>query len=216
MKYKLICFDIDGTLIDDTEYIWVTLHDAFKVPLDIRKQHYEDFISKRITYQDWVDLDILEWKKRSIKKNDIESVIKSLKVMHGARETVLRLKSKGLKVAVVSGSLDIVLDTLLPEIHFDYKFMNKITFKESGHILEGIATPYDMEHKASGLKYIAKSEGISLDECIFVGDNENDIHIAEIAGFSIAFNSKSKNLNEISDVIIEEKDLTRILDDRIL
>ncbi len=40
----------------------------------------------------------------------------------------------------------------------------------------------------------------------------NDIEIAKLAGFSIAFNSKSEELNEVSDVVIEKKDLREILE----
>ena len=27
MKYKLACFDLDGTIIDETIYIWQTIHE---------------------------------------------------------------------------------------------------------------------------------------------------------------------------------------------
>ena len=59
--------------------------------------------------------------------------------------------------------------------------------------------------------FIAEREKISLSECVFVGDNHNDVHVAEIAGLSIAFNCKSESLAEVCDVIVENKDLREVL-----
>ncbi len=30
MKYKLVCFDLDGTIVDDTIFIWQTIHNHLK------------------------------------------------------------------------------------------------------------------------------------------------------------------------------------------
>jgi HAD superfamily PSPase-like hydrolase len=211
MKYKLICFDVDGTLIDDTIYIWVTLHDAFKVPQEGRKKYYDAYISKKITYSEWFNLDIVEWQKLHKRREDFIEVIKKLKVMKGAPETIAVLRDRGYKIAIVSGSLDIVVDTLLPGVDFDEILINKLIFSKNGKISKGIPTPYDMEHKVKGLEKIARDQKISLEECVFIGDNENDIHIARAAGLSIAFNVKSEKLAEVSDIVIKEKDLLGIL-----
>ena len=61
MQYKLICFDLDGTLVDDTVYIWKTLHDAFDVPEDLRRRHYEEYMNGRITYAQWFETDLDAW-----------------------------------------------------------------------------------------------------------------------------------------------------------
>ncbi len=210
-QYKWICFDVDGTLIDDTIYIWVTLHDAFGVSRELRKKHYEDFMNKKITYPEWFELDILEWKKRNIHKKDLVSQISRLSVIPGVHETISILKQKGYKIAVISGSLDLVLQTKLPEVKFDEVFINRLKFGENEKLTGGIPTPYDLEHKASGLIHIAEKYGISPEECVFIGDNENDVHIASIAGLSIGFNLKSEKLSEIVNVVVKKKDMREIL-----
>lgn len=210
-KYKWICFDVDGTLIDDTIYIWVTLHDAFGVSKELRKIHYEDFMNKKITYPQWFELDISEWKKRNIFKKDLVSEIDRLSVIQGVHETIKVLKQKGYKIAVISGSLDLVLQTKLPEVEFDEVFINRLEFDQNQRLIGGIPTPYDLEHKASGLVYLAEKYGVSPEECVFVGDNENDVHIASIAGLSIGFNVKSDKLSGIVDIVVEKKDMREIL-----
>lgn len=211
MPYKMICFDVDGTLIDETIYIWVTLHDAFGIPLSVRKKHQEAYLSGIITYAEWFGLDLLEWQKSGKRKSDLVQVIGKLKPMNGALKTVTELRKRGYVVTVVSGSLDLVLNTVLPQMSFDEILINKILFDKKGRILGGIPTPYDVEKKALGLEKLARQYGFKSEECVFVGDNENDLHIAGKAGFSIAFNVKSQKLAEISDIVITEKDLRAIL-----
>ena len=53
---------------------------------------------------------------------------------------------------------------------------------------------------------------VTRDECAFVGDNFNDVEAAAAAGFSIAFNSKSENLDEVADVKLPGKDLRKMLE----
>jgi len=213
MKYKLVCFDLDGTLVDDTIFIWQTLHDHFGTDKDARKEMIEKFLRKEVTYQQWADHDVVMLKKKGATKDKIITLIKKLKLMRGAKDTVGKLKAQGIKLAVISGSLDIVLDTLFPDHPFDDVLINKFEFDNEGNLMGCVATKYDIEHKATGLKMIAKREGFDLSECVFVGDNHNDIHVAEIAGLAIAFNSKSETFSEMCDVVIpnDVQDMRAIL-----
>ena len=40
MKYKLVCFDVDGTLIDNITFSWQLFHDYFKTNMGFRKAQY--------------------------------------------------------------------------------------------------------------------------------------------------------------------------------
>lgn len=211
MNYKLICFDVDGTLIDETIYIWVTLHDAFGISGKIRDLHFDCFRENHITYSEWFSLDILEWQKKGIRKVDLLRNIRKLRLMKGCLETLNTLRKNGFIVTVVSGSIDIVLDTLLPDFYFDDILINRIYFKKNGLISHGRPTPYDMQNKSAGLKYLLNKYQIKKEECVFIGDNFNDLSIAREAGLSISFNSKSEELDKISDIKIIEKDLRLIL-----
>jgi HAD superfamily PSPase-like hydrolase len=211
LQYKLVCFDLDGTLIDDTIYIWQTLHEAFGVPKDERQQHHSDYMAGRISYAEWFATDIAAWRRLGKSREDIVAVVQDLSVMNGAIATLEALKAHGHRLAVISGSIDIVIDTLLGRDFFDDVFINRLHFDTAGAIIGGEPTPYDMEHKATGLQAIADRKNLDISECAFVGDNENDVHIAELAGFSISFNSKSRKLDSICDVVIDNKDLRDIL-----
>lgn len=213
MKYKLVCFDLDGTIVDDTVFIWQTIHEHFKTDNKKRKKATKKYYNKEITYEEWAEHDIKLWKEKKANKKEIFKAISSLKLMKGAKTTIKTLKKKGLKLAIISGSLNIVLEHLWPNYnkYFDYVLINKIFFDKKGNISKTEFTAYDEEKKSLGLRQIAEMESVELYECVFVGDHKNDAHIAKEAGLSISFNSKSKALDEVCDVIIKEKDLKQIL-----
>ena len=56
--------------------------------------------------------------------------------MEGAIETIETLKKAGLKLAIISGSINIILDILLPNYEeiFDDIFLSRLYFDEKGNI----------------------------------------------------------------------------------
>ena len=133
--------------------------------------------------------------------------------MEGAIETLEELKRRGIKLAVISGSLNIMLEKFIPnyEDYFDYVFLSRIYFDENGQINKIEATEYDMDGKALALRKIAEREKIDLKECVFIGDYLNDMKIIQEAGLGIAFNCEHDELTKAADVVIEKKDLREIL-----
>lgn len=211
---KLICFDLDGTIIDETIFIWQTIHDALQTDKELRKKYMEQYHNGEINYSEWADIDINMWKEKGANKEKLMQAISALRLMDGAKETLKELKKKGYTLAIISGSLNIALEKVLPDYKkiFDHVYINKLYFDSNGDILHLEPTDYDVEHKATALKQIVVKENIDLKDTVFIGDNWNDIHIAETAGFSIAFNCKSDELAQISDVVIMEKDLRKVLE----
>ena len=133
--------------------------------------------------------------------------------MEGAMETLIELKKRKIKLAIISGSLNIMLEKFIPNYNeiFDDVFLSRIYFDENGDIARIEATEYDMEGKALALRKIVEREKIKLEECVFVGDYLNDKKIMEEAGLAIAFNCRFDELKNAADVVIDKKDLREIL-----
>ncbi|MBL7054139.1 HAD-IB family phosphatase [Candidatus Woesearchaeota archaeon] len=215
MKHKLVCFDVDGTLIDNVEYSWSVFHDFFQVDPKRREKAKKAFYSNEISYLEWAEHDLNLWMEKNAKKQDFIKAIKhaNLQLMEGALETLSELKKRNIKLAIISGSISIILEHFIPNYKeiFDDIFISWIDFDEQGSIKKINATSFDMDQKSAALKQIAEREHLSLKECVFVGDHDNDLKIAEEAGLSIAFNAHSEELKKISDITIAKKDLREIL-----
>ena len=211
MQHKMVCFDLDGTLIDNTIFVWQTLHDYFRTDKGKRKEAFDKAMSNEITYEEWFFHDLELFKERGATRSKILDAIAPMRLMSGALETLSVLRQRGLKLAVISGSLDIVVDKLLPDHDFDHVLINRMLFGDQGHITGGVPTKYDMANKAAGLATIAARESIRLESCVFVGDNFNDISAMRAAGLGIAFNCRSEELAQVADVVVKGKDLREIL-----
>jgi len=213
LKYKLVCFDVDGTLIDNVKFSWQIFHDYFNTDKQVREEARNKFFNGQISYLQWAQHDINMWREKGAKKNDFFKALNGLKLMNGAMETLRELKKNGLKLAIISGSVNILLEKFIPNYNefFDDVFLSKIYFDDEGNIVKVDATEFDMDKKAEALKQIAEREKINLKECVFVGDYLNDIKIIQEAGLGIAFNCKEDKLKKVADVVVEKKDLREVL-----
>ncbi len=211
MQFPLICFDLDGTLVDETIYIWSTFHEHFQTDRDKRVRAKEDFYAGRISYDEWFANDLELLADSGADRVAMTSLIEGLPPMPGALETVQTLSRRGHKVAIISGSVDLVVQTVFPSLHFDYVLINKLFFDETGQLSGGEPTPYDIDRKADGLRALAAREGLEASQVAFVGDNENDVAVARAAGRAIAFNCKSDDLARAAYTVVEEHDLRAVL-----
>jgi phosphoserine phosphatase len=155
------------------------------------------------------------WVEKGATKEQFWDAMRKAKIrmMPGALETIEALRKKGYKLAIISGTISIILEYLMPDYEkkFDDVYLSRIYFDKSGHISEVIATQFDMKMKAEALRQITKRENLKLSECVFIGDHNNDLEIAKEAGFSIAFDAKDDELRKVADIVIDKKDLREIL-----
>lgn len=200
----LIAFDVDGTLVDHPEgkVIWELLNRRFSGDDTVNVSRYLDYKSGRITYGTWVELDIGGWIEAGATRGEILAEVRGLRPISEAAEVLHDLKARGYRLAVVSGTLDVVLDEHFPEHPFDQVYTNHLHFDSEGRLSGWRATPYDMEGKAHALEELARRYDLPLSRCAFVGDNVNDLGIARIAGYTVAFNPKTPELEALAHSVV--------------
>ncbi len=213
MRNLLICFDVDGTLIDDTTFIWQTLHDRIQTDPQEREYWAAEYWAGRISYAEWASKDVEMWIEKGVTRDALKMYLDELNPMPGAFEILTELHARGHLLGVISGSLDIAIERAFPDhIHlFQAIYLNKLCFDADGRLTGVTPTPFDIEHKATGLREMARATGHHMADTVFIGDNFNDIEVARIAGCSIAFNCKSDELARISTHRVFEKDLRAAL-----
>ncbi len=211
--YDLVAFDVDGTLVRSPgdKTVWEVLNARFTGHGEVNRERYRNYLDGKISYEEWVALDIGGWRDAGAKRDDLIAGFEPLELVPGTREALSALAGAGYRLFAISGTLDLMLETVFSDHPFEEVYCNHIGFDDEGKISHWRATPFDMAGKAKLLRAIALREGISLKRCAFVGDSSNDVWIARDAGFALALNPKSAKLEEVADAVVVTDDLRTIL-----
>jgi len=199
----LVIFDVEGVLFDG-EYL----------PLLAEKINKEDEIWE-ITKKgiqgaiDWEEglrtrVDAL----RGLSFETCKAVADSLPIMTGAKEACRILKAAGWKLLAISGGFTIMTERLQKELDLDFVYSNELIFKDGK--LDGVKVSVDSD-KAKSAKIKIQEWNENKDNIVVVVDGANDIALFDISGLDIAFRAQDK-VKDLADVILEEKDLSKILD----
>jgi len=206
MKYKLIIFDIDGTV---TQHIssWRYIHEKLVLWHKEAFSYQEQFLAGKITYRQFCELDAAHWKGMSEKS--IRKIFDEVLYSRNAVLCIKKLKSKGFKLAAISTGLQFIPERLKKKFAFDYVLSNKLLSRKGK--LTG-AVKINIEHGAKDktLKKIFRMFKVKPHETISVGDTAGDIPLARHTGYSIAFNSSSAELTEFVDYNCKTKDFNEV------
>lgn len=210
-RFDLVAFDVDGTLVDDTVFVWKTLHDYFDTDPESREMAFRSYMDGKWPYNRWFEHDIKLLNEAGATRTSILAALEGMRLTNGALETLTTLRKAGVKLAIISGSINVVVDKFDLARYFDDVFLNRIWFDDAGSLERWEATPYDVWDKATGLRALASQYDVPIARTAFVGDNFNDVAIAREAGFSMAIHCKSDELAAAVDVVIDEDDMRAIL-----
>jgi phosphoserine phosphatase len=209
----LVAFDVDGTLVRGPQdrTVWEVLNERFTGCADHDRERYRLYRQGKLSYAEWVGLDVAGWRDAGARRADLIAAFSVLRLVDGTREALAELAAAGYRLFVVSGTLDLLLETLYPDHSFEEVYANHVGFDGEGRISHWRATPFDMEGKAELLRALALREDIPLARCAFVGDSSNDVWIARAAGLSVAFNPKCPDLEREVDAVVRSDDLRDLL-----
>ena len=129
-RFDLVAFDVDGTLVEHPQgkTVWDVLNHRYTGREDVNAERSRLYRANRLSYEEWVALDIDSWRRAGATRRDLIAAFEPLTLVPGARETLSILKEEGARLAVISGTLDLLLDTLFPDHPFDEVHTNRISF----------------------------------------------------------------------------------------
>lgn len=187
IKPKLICFDMDSTLIQTEVIDELAIHAGVG---DEVKKITESAMRGEINFK-------ASFKKRVALLKGLDEavmidILNRLPLTEGLEELMQTLKKEGYKIAILSGGFTYFASYLQHKYTIDYMYANaleiidgKLTGNYIGEIVDG-------QFKLNKLIEIAATENIDLQQTIAVGDGANDLPMIQAAGLGIAFHAKPK------------------------
>ena len=205
MQYKVIVFDMDGVLVEN-DSSWVTIHNYFGVD---NGKAFKSYLNGEIDYNEFMRRDIALWPKTNIEV--IKTILNETKIIPGVKQTIEALKRKKYITVIVSAGLDILANKINRDLHIDYVFANSLDINEKGDLIGTGKCNVELLRKDQILIGLSKKFNIPLDQFVVVGDSRYDIPMLKVAGLAIAFNPKDKEIQKVADIIIEDDDISKIL-----
>jgi len=205
--FRLVIFDLDGTLTQERS-VWEYIHKRLGKWYGFAEEYQKQFLAGKISYEEFCERDARVWKGMRVK--ELEEIVKAVSFHAGADELIPYLKKKDLKLAMISSGLSLLSDWVHQKYGFDYSVSNDL-LHENGILTGKVKIQVYYDKKAEWVKRILKQFGMKPEETIAVGDSKGDIDMFQKAGFSIAFNSSCKDLDQIATVCIQSGNLTDII-----
>jgi phosphoserine phosphatase len=201
VNYKLIFFDLDGTLIK-CKSSWELVHEKFNTLPEARKA-LEEYRIGRITYQEFMVKDVSSWlrKKKSIHISEIEKILDNYELNEGAENTISEIKRKGIRVVILSAGINLLTEKVGQRLGVYKVFSNRLEVDHLGYLTGRGIEVVDPYRKDILLRNTCKIENLPLHETVAVGDTIYDLNMLMTAGLGFYFGNaediKHKNIKAI-------------------
>lgn len=209
---KLLVFDMDNTLLRGRFIDTCAAKFSFEKELTILRSSEKDpaVLTKRIAML-----------LRGLSHGELLQVASSIPVVEDTVEVIEQLKQKGVKVGIISDSYQLVVDYVKNKVGADFALGNRLEFFEGKATGEVIIPSWFYNNlksrcnhticKTNALQQIARKHNISFENCITIGDSENDLCMIEQSGMGIAFCSDNEKLRSNADMIIDRHSFFQLL-----
>jgi phosphoserine phosphatase len=207
---KLVCFDLDKTLIKNNS--WLNLNLALGMSPEQDEDLLQEYLNDKISYNEWMSQILQIFKDKGMgSRHNIEMALSQYEYNKGAQELVSDLRQKGYQLALISGSINILVELVARELRIEnYVAHNHFVFDENEYIENIVVDGDDIHAKAKYLTELSSRMDIPLKSVACIGDGDNDVEMFRITGNGITF-TDSKIASEAWKVVDSLPDVMDIL-----
>jgi HAD superfamily phosphoserine phosphatase-like hydrolase len=209
---KIVVFDMDNTIMQDRFIEVCAERFKFQQALTLLRQIDTDHASltRRIAFF-----------LRDRTKTEILEIAASIPLVEDIQSVVSDLKKRSYIVGIISDSYQLVTRMVAQRVGADFELSNELQFlgdRLTGEVLIPSYFHYSPDStcrhqvcKTNALRYICKAHHTNFEDCIVVGDSDNDACMIRHAGLGVAFCATSDLVRSVAQKSIEERSFRELL-----
>ncbi len=204
-KKKLVAFDLDGTLIQmetldelaKAAGVYEEVKKITKMAME-GKMSFKEALARRVKLL------------KNLPVEEVEKLKRRIEFTPGVQDLVKELKKAGFVTAIITGGFDVFAKHVAEKLGIEYVYANRLIVRKGVLTGEFKGEIVSAQSKLKALTEIAKKEGISLSECVAVGDGANDVFILKSSGLGIGYKPKTV-VKRHAKALINSEDLRTIM-----
>jgi len=205
--YKLALFDLDGTLTKERS-AWEYIHRRLGVWEGFAKKYQDSFLRGEIDYARFCQLDAAIWKGMKVAK--LQEILQEIPLHDGIEELCEYLRSRGIKLGIISSGLSLLSDWVKERYSFDYAVANELLVAQ-GVVTGEIKINVSYDQKGEWVQKAQRLFKARKEELLAIGDSTGDVDMFQMAGLSVAFNPLSPRLESIASFSVHSTDLRDLI-----
>lgn len=184
---KLICFDLNKTLIQDNS--WLNLNLAMGISEKEDNRILNLYGSGQISYQEGQNILLEKYKQSSNSaRSKIIEILKNYSYLSGSQSIIKYLQSKNYEICLISGAMNILVELVAKELSIKYfAAVNKFIFDKANRLVAIKSLGDENTAKVKLLANICSQLSINITNCACVGDGANDIDLFQTTKHGITF-----------------------------
>ncbi len=192
---KVVIFDFDGTLTIDNN-VWYKIWKELNM-LDIDDYLYRKYKSNEFSYDEWVEQAFNYFIKGKLNIKTINKVAKETKLINNLNETFNILKSKNIKIYILSGGIKNVIDLVLKQSKncIEKIEAHKLIFNNFGNLTNFENPDHNLRDKQEYIKRVINQLNIKANELLFVGNDWNDETACKTGCRTLCINAEETDEN---------------------
>lgn len=171
---RFVCFDLNGTIISN--HTWYELNMALGVTPEEDKNLMDRYRNGICSYKKGQkELEALYKKHGQASKSTIISVLSKYTYITEALETISYIQSKGYRTALLSNSIDLLVNRIASELHIPiFSANNSFSFDTNGKLTSIVTVDNEIDFKWRQIQRWCSDLSIRPTECAYIGDGEDD------------------------------------------
>ncbi len=197
---RAVVLDVDGVVVP-IKSSWQHVHEALGT-YEVTRLHEKLYTSGRIGYWEWMYLDTLSWleARPGITRWELERIL-SVEIPREIIDWVRRLRRCGLRVALLSGGIDLLVARIASILGVDAWESPRLEFDPWGRLVPGGYPSVVAGRKSETLRRLLARLGVDLSETVYIGDSRWDVDAMKECCMSIAVEPADEEARSVADYV---------------